>query len=186
MNELWARVRAAWDNFSPRERLLLSVVGGLFGAVLIAVAIVNPILAASDAARSRAEEREQQMLAMKRLRREYDQIQGRLASVEERIRTSQGEAKIRTLLETLASRSAVKIDSMEERQTPDSDRYRETKVEVALRNVTLTQIINYLHNIESEQRPLSVKSLRIKSNKSRSDEGELLDVSFTVSSFEPL
>ncbi|MCZ6462918.1 MAG: type II secretion system protein GspM [Proteobacteria bacterium] len=186
MNELWGRVRAAWDNLSPRERLILSVAGALLGVMLLSMAVVNPILSASESARSRAEEAEQQVRVMARLRREYDGINSRLAAIEQRIAQSRGQTKIRTLLESLASRSAVKIDSMEERETPDSDRYRETKMEVSLRNVTLTQTVNYLHNLEAAERPLSIKSLRIKSNKSRGDDGELLDVTFTVSSFDPV
>jgi hypothetical protein len=103
------------------------------------------------------------------------------------IRSGKDQTGLPTLLESLASRSAVKIDSMEERPSPDSDRYQQTRVDVALKNVTLTQTVNYLHNIESADRVLSVKSLRIKSSRGRSsDQAELLDVSFTVSSFEPL
>ena len=49
--------------------------------------------------------------------------------------------------------------------------------------VTLAQIVNYLHQIEVARQLLSVKSLRIRS---RPDKSDLLDVSFTVSSFEPL
>ena len=52
----------------------------------------------------------------------------------------------------------------------------------SLKGVTLSQTVRYLHNIESANRQLSVKSLRIKSQKS---EGSTLDVTFSVSSFEP-
>ena len=43
MRELWGRLRAAWDNLSPRERMLLTAVGVLFAGVLVSVAVVNPI-----------------------------------------------------------------------------------------------------------------------------------------------
>ena len=49
--------------------------------------------------------------------------------------------------------------------------------------MTLAQTVNYLHRIESAQQMFSVKSLRIRT---RQDKPELLDVRFTVSSFEPL
>jgi len=71
---------------------------------------------------------------------------------------------------------------MEERQAGKDDHYIETKVEVALKNVTLNQAVKYLENIESANRQLSVKSLRIKG---RQDRSQLLDVTFSVSSFEP-
>ena len=43
--------------------------------------------------------------------------------------------------------------------------------------------MSYLHKIEDSDRLLTVKSLRIKG---RSDKSDLLDVSFHVSTFEPL
>jgi type II secretory pathway component PulM len=71
---------------------------------------------------------------------------------------------------------------MEPRTTPASDAYRETKVQVGLKGVTLAQLVNYLHRIDSAEQVLSIKSLRIRTRK---DKPELLDVTFTVSSFEP-
>ena len=118
---------------------------------------------------------------MRRLRREYDEVHGRLATVEERIRSGP-RGEIFTTLEKLASDSAVKIDSMEPRTSPASDAYRETKVQVALKSVTLAQLVNYLHRIDSSEQVLSIKSLRIRARK---DKPDLLDVTFTVSSFEP-
>ena len=106
----------------------------------------------------------------------------RLAAVEQRIR-SESRGNLRTTLESLASAASVKVESMEPQATPENDRYRETKVEVGLAGVTLPQTVNYLHEIESAPQVLSVKSLRIRT---RPDKPELLDVTFTVSSFEPL
>ena len=183
MSELWARIGAVWNNLLPRERLLLSTVGGLFGATLIFFAVVNPVLAASSRAQSRVEAAERQLAAMLRLRAEYEAITARLAGVEQRIRENQDKQNTLTLLETLASTSAVKIESMEERNSPDHELYRVTQVEVELKNVTLTQAVSFLHSIEASPRQFSVKGLRIKT---RADPDDLLDVSFTVSSFEAI
>jgi general secretion pathway protein M len=120
---------------------------------------------------------------MKRVRREYDEVTSRLSGVEQRIQRKGQNRNILSLLDTLAASSAVKIDSMEQRQAANNDKYRETKVEVALKRVTLTDTVKYLHNIEDAQQLLSVKSLRVKT---RPDDPQLLDVTFAVSSFEPL
>ena len=177
MNELWDRLLTAWDNFSSRERLLLSTLGALFGAALLFILIVNPVIAASARAEQRVEAAEDRVAVMTRLRREYDAINGRLAGVEQRIRDNIDRQNTLTLLETLAASSAVKIDSMEERKSPDHELYRETRVEVALKNVTLTQAVSFLHSIESSSRQFSVKGLRIKTKQEQND---LLDVGFTV------
>ncbi len=72
---------------------------------------------------------------------------------------------------------------MEPQATPSNDLYRETKVAVELRQVTLQQTVSYLHQIESSEQVLSVKSLRMRARK---DKPGFLDVTFTVSTFEPI
>jgi hypothetical protein len=70
---------------------------------------------------------------------------------------------------------------MEPRTSPASAEYRETKVQVALKGVTLAQVVGFLSSIDTAPQMLSVKSLRIRT---RADKQDLLDVTFTVSSFE--
>jgi len=180
--ELWARLLAAVDNLSPRERMLVSLVGGVLATMLLYFAVITPLLSIRDRASARVETAEQQIETMLRLRRDYDDFAGRLELVESRIRANRDSRNLLTLLETLASQSGVKIDSMQERQASDNERFRETRVEVDLKNVTLTQTVKYLHNIELSDRQLSVKGLRVRT---RPDQPELLDVNFNVSSFEP-
>jgi type II secretory pathway component PulM len=182
VRELWSRLRTAFDNLSSRERALLAAAGGLIALGLLYVAVVMPALATGGRVTERRVAAEQQLDAMLRLRREYDDVSRRLGSVEERIQSG-SKGNLRTTLEELASRAGVKVESMEPQATPANDRYRETKVEVGLGSVTLAQTVNYLHQIESANQVLSVKSLRIRA---RSGSAQLLDVTFTVSSFEPL
>jgi hypothetical protein len=182
MKKLWTRAWTAFQNLSSRERLLVGSAGGVLGVGLLCFGLVLPVLSASDRVAARADAAEQQLGALVRLRREYDEVQGRLASVEQRIRSEQ-RGNLRTTLETLASQSSVKVESMEPQASPANDVYRETKVEVALAGVTLPQTVNYLHQIETAPQVLSVKSLRVRT---RQDKPELLDVTFTVSSFEPI
>lgn len=181
MSEFLSRLETLWDGLSGREKVLVSAVAALLAAGLLMVAIVNPILDATAGARERVVMAEQDLQTMTRLRREYESIEGRLRGVEARIRQNQDRQNTLTLLESLASSSAVKIDSMEERKSPDHALYRVTSVDVELKNVTLTQVVTFLHGIESSARQFSVKGLRVKT---RPDEKDLLDVSFAVSSFE--
>ncbi len=182
MNDFASRLRTAWDNISAREQILVLTAGAMLLLTAVTFAILMPFFSLADGAERRVETAEQQIEVMRRLHREYVEIQSRLSSVEKRIENQKGQHNIRTLLETLARQSAVKIASMEERQAGKNEQYVETKVEVSLKNVTLSQTVKYLHNIESANSQLSVKSLRIKG---RQDESQLLDVTFSVSSFEP-
>ncbi len=182
MKELIARIQATFANLSPRERLLVAGAGGLFLALVLLVGVINPVLSASSRASRRVEAVEEELRAVQVLRSRYDEVNARMTSVEQRIRSGP-EGEIFTILESLARASAVTVDSMEPRTAPASDDYRETKVQVILRGVTLAQLVTYLQRIEDAPQLLSIKSLRIRT---RSDKPELLDVNFSVSSFEAI
>lgn len=181
MKEWWKKLLSAFEDLSNRERILVLAAGGLLMVGLMYVAMVMPALSAGDRAEARVASAEQQLAAMSRLRVEFDDVHIRLSAVEERIRTGP-KGNLRTTLENLAQQALVKIESMEPQASPAHEIYRENKVEVELKGTTLSQTVNYLHQIESAQQVLSVKSLRVR----RRPDGEMLDVTFTVSSFEPL
>jgi len=182
VKQLLQRLRAAFANLAPRERMLVSAVFVVVGLTLVWAVIVQPLLAMGDHMRQRVATAEVQLEAMKRLRHEFDEVNGRLTSVEQRIEQG-SRGNLRTTLETLARRASVSIESMEPQPSPANDRYRETKVEVGLKQVTLPQTVRYLHEIESLDQVLSVKALRVRT---RPDRPDLLDVTFTVSSFEKI
>lgn len=180
MSAWLARIRSAFEGLAPRERWLVLGAGATLLLTLVLLGVVNPMIAAGNRAAARVGNAEDQLLAVEQLRRRYEDVNTRLSRVEQRIRQGpQGE--IFTTLESLARDSTVKIDSMEPRTSPANDSYNETKVQVVLKGVTLAQLVNYLHRIETAPQVLSVKSLRVRT---RQDRPEMLDVTFTVSSFE--
>jgi hypothetical protein len=180
VKELWGRITAAFSNLAPRERMLVGAAAGLTGLALFYFAVIVPILGIGDRASDRLEGAENTYQIMQRLRADYDEVHGRLADVEKRIVRGR-RGNLRTTLETLAAKSQVQVESMEPQTAPASKEFRETKVEVGLRGVTLPQTIAYLHQIESADEVLAIKTLRIRT---RPDKPELLDVTFTVSAFE--
>ena len=182
MKKLWIRLRTAFEDLSDRERILVSIVGGLFVVLVIYFGIIQASLGLRSDAQQRLAQAEQQLKVMSRLRGEIDDVNDRLTSVEQRIQVGT-RGNLRTTLESLAQASRVKVESMEPQATPSNDRYRETKVEVELKEVTLQQAVSYLHQIESSEQVLSVKSLRMRTRK---DKPSFLDVTFTVSTFEAI
>lgn len=181
MSELLARLRAVVQGLSPSERRLLSIAGAILAGVVLYAGVLLPLQNAHARAAARVETAERELVVMTRLLEQHAEVQARLARVEQRIQAGP-RGNIFTLLESLAQRSSVKVDSMEPQTSLASDRYKETKVEVVLKKVTLGQAVKYLHEIESAEQVLSVKSLRMRV---RRDEPQLMDVTFTVSTFEP-
>ncbi len=180
MSGLLARLRDLVGNLSGRERALLGSVGALVIALLLWAVVLGPLLDTRSRATLRASTAEQASGQLGRLRDDLADVNGRLSSVESRI--AQGPSgNIFTTLETLAKQSAIRVDSMEPQAAPPGERYRETRVQVVLKGVTLAQMVSYLGQIESTPQLLSVKSLRMRT---RADKPDQLDVTFTVSSFE--
>jgi general secretion pathway protein M len=182
MSQWWNRLVDAFNGLEARERVLVSIVGALALAAILYAIVIAPILRASQRGEDRLATADQQLAVMQRLRRDYDDVKGRLADVEQRIQRG-AKSELRTTLEALAQQASVKVESMEPQTSPAHPKYRETKVEVGLKNVTLAQTVHYLHQIDIAPQALSVKSLRIRT---RAEQPDLLDVSFTVSSFEPI
>jgi general secretion pathway protein M len=178
----WTRLLDAFNGLEARERMLVSIVAVLSLGAVLYVLVVGPILRASQRGEDRLATADQRLQVMQRLRRDYDDVKGRLADVEQRIQRG-ARSELRTTLESLAQQASVKVESMEPQASPAHPKYRETKVEVGLKSVTLAQTVHYLHQIDIAPQALSVKSLRVRT---RAEQPDLLDVSFTVSSFEPI
>ncbi|MDE0911472.1 MAG: type II secretion system protein GspM [Myxococcota bacterium] len=183
MNALMQRLIDAWSGISAREQMLVGVAVGLTILSILFVGIVQPIIGLSTTVASRVDAAEQELLAMNRLRRQYDIVNTSLSKVEERILSNHEKRNLLTLLESLAAASSVQVNSMEERKAQDDEKYKETRVEVRLKSVSLKDTVSYLTAIESSDQLLTVKSLRIKK---RSDRSNLLDVTFNVSTFDIL
>lgn len=182
MNDFIARLRAGFDGLESREQTLVTVAGGMLAVALGYLLILQPILDAVSQGDTRAETAQQELRTMQRIEREYREVSQQLSSVETRIAAAP-RGNLRTTLESLATQAAVKVESMEPQASPANEVYKETKVEVALKSVSLDQAVSYLTGIESAPQVLSVKSLRMRK---RADQSELLDVTFTVSSFEKI
>ncbi len=190
MNELIGRLTILWNGLAPRERVLVGIAAAALSLEIGFFGVVMPVKAATDSAYATAESAEQELAMMQRMRREWDGLHLRLSSVESNIQESRDQQNLLTLLESLAAQAGVKPTSMEKRQSGESERYEETKVEVSLKGVSLQQAVTYLASIESTRQPLSVKSLRIKRRPGRvTTPGEKaedqIDVTFAVSAFKP-
>ncbi|MGY8805018.1 MAG: type II secretion system protein GspM, partial [bacterium] len=107
MNALMQRLIDAWSGISAREQMLVGVAVGLTILSILFVGIVQPIIGLSTTVASRVDAAEQELLAMNRLRRQYDIVNTSLSKVEERILSNYEKRNLLTLLESLAAASSV-------------------------------------------------------------------------------
>ena len=186
MNELVNRFRDYLNTRTPRERWLLACAAAVVALVLCYTSVIAPLGRGAEASQQRAAELDTDLLQARRLASEIRRLQGGVEAIEATI-VSGKRTNLLALLETLAARSSIQknqIESIKPTPVSGNSKYPETKVSVILRGTTLEQIIRLLHAIESAESHLIMRSLQVRKAR-RSQEGDkLLDVTFSVSSFE--
>jgi len=144
---------------------------------------IEPAHANSRRIELQIETQKTQVLRAIQLAGDMRRLQAALTQVEALIIPGQ-KTDLFTLLESLATQAGLtpnQIDSVKPQPPSSNARYPETRVEVRLKGTTLEQVVRLLHKIESARLHLIVRSLRITT---RGKKSQVLDVSFSVSSFE--
>jgi general secretion pathway protein M len=185
MNELLAPLRSYLQSRSPRERWLIVAAACVLALILVYSVIVAPLGDRARSADLRVAQLELDVIRALGIAKEMRTLQGELASVEARIQPGSNTNLI-ALLSTLAADARIsqeQLESIEPRQPSTNARYPETRAEVRLKGASLEQMVEFLHKIETSSAHLIVRSLKIRS-RGDGPTGPVLDVSFSVSSFE--
>jgi len=185
VNELLAPLRRYLAGRSARERWLLVAVGCVLAFLLVYVGVIVPLQEGAAGADQRVAQLEGERTRALRIAAEMRAIQGELAAVEAAIQPG-AQTNLIALLSTLAAEAKIsqeQLESIEPKQPSENAKYPETRAEVRLKGTSLEQIVTFLHRIETSSSHLIVRSLKIRT-RGESDSGPVLDVSFSVSSFE--
>lgn len=184
--ELWERalrsVQRTLEGRSARERWLLVGIGAIAATLLVQVAVVEPVKARTADAVAEAERLEQGLQRASRLAPEIRRLRQEISEVEKRIQPG-AQTNLLQLLEQIAEAAQMRdrLESVKPKRASGNDQYPESRAEVQLRGATLPQVVQFLYRIQAADLYLIVRSLSIKS---RNDDTQLLDVSFSVSSFQ--
>jgi hypothetical protein len=185
VNELLAPLRAYLASRSPRERWLLIAAACMVALVIVYVAIVSPLDDRARGADARVAQLELDLTRAIRIASEMRGLQGELESVESRIQPG-AQTNLIALLSTLAADARIsqeQLESIEPKQPSTNASYPETRAEVRLKGASLEQTVEFLQKIETSSSHLIVRSLKIRA-RGEGPTGPVLDVSFSVSSFE--
>jgi type II secretory pathway component PulM len=163
-------------KLEPRDKkaLLFGGVGAV--ALLLYAFVLDPFL--DDLARKRdlIPKKERDLAEMKKLRDEYREIQQQLQLARD---AAAKRGPILTEIENITKRSNLsgKIVSLKPQTGTKTEGFTESIVEVKLDNITLYDIVNYVHLLE--QATLRVRKLVFKP---RYDNPKLLNATVLVSS----
>jgi general secretion pathway protein M len=142
------------------------VAGGLSLLVLFLViefALV-PFLNAKDQARRSVAANERILKEMHALSSEYRALQGGSLDIKTALARRPGDFTLFSFLESEAGKAGVKsnIKYMKPSTSVDTGPYTESSVEMKLENITLKQLVEYLHLVESRKYLVSVKRISVK------------------------
>jgi type II secretory pathway component PulM len=185
VNDLLAPLRNYLKSRSPRERWLLVAGACALALVIVYSMIVAPLGERARGADLRVAQLELDLIRAVGIAREMRTLQGELASVEARIQPG-SDTNLIALLSTLAADAKIsqeQLESIEPKQPSTNAKYPETRAEVRLKGTSLEQMVEFLQKIETSSAHLIVRSLKIRS-RGEGPSGPVLDVSFSVSSFE--
>jgi len=171
-------------GMTPREQ----TVSLIAACAILLLIIVLPVSVGSSKISKLQKSIEDSNAQLKSVTREIDELNKAKAELAQVETTLAGgfDASISTTLESLAGKAAIKdrIDSLKEKPAAPSDLFDEASVDVRLRKVSLSQLVDYLYSIEQNpERLLKLKRLEVKP---RFDNKKEFDVSFQVSTYRLL
>lgn len=168
-------------GFAPREQILVGVgVGvGLLLLILVPFACGSSRLSKLE---SQIQSHEKNVSKVVDKITELQQAQGKMKAVEARIRPK-SQVQLTTKLEALATQSGIgqNIDSLKEMPGTPGEDFEEMVVAVRLSRLSLSQLIEFLYGIES-QNDLSLQVRRLQL-KPRYDNRQQFDANFEISTY---
>jgi type II secretory pathway component PulM len=190
MREIWDGLRVQrfglelFKRLSKREQLFTATGGILLFCLLGYFLMVNPMLERMKTTDRLILQKEEELNEMARLKKEYDQLQGRLKGIEVRLSQQPGNFSLLSYLEGTANSTQIRKNISSMRPQPsgtDNEHFRENSVEVRIENVSLFQVVEFLGAIERSPTYLRVKQVRLKT---RYSDPNAMDATFLISSYE--
>jgi general secretion pathway protein M len=170
-----------WQNLQSRERLFIGGAGAALVLFLIFKLTIDPLFKYSADLDRQIVTARRQLTELRTMQQEYQRQKSVVDSINSQLK-KQPNFAIFSRLDELASQTGIrnKILQINPLVSAPSDVYKEELVEVKLQDVTLEQLVRYLHQVESSPQLLKIKRLEIKP---RIDNRQILNATFRVSAF---
>ena len=170
-----------------REQILALGAGILLLIAALFTFVVTPMLTRAANLDRRLAAASRQLAALQTLHSDYQRQKQIIDRIDAQLRRQQKNFAIFSHLEQVAAQTQSgiqdKIQSMNTVASPPNTAYKEDSVEVNMEGVTLEQLVEYLHRVESSPQVLKIKRLQVKPAR---DNRQQLSVRFRVSVFSLL
>jgi general secretion pathway protein M len=157
-------LKERWQQFSPRERIIVSVGGAMVVAALVFLLIVDPLLASIDKLDRQAKRKAKDSQELALVAQEYLLKQARLAKLEQRMPSPPAQFSLLAFMEEATTTAQIRdrIVGMQPQAPITVQGYQETSVDLRLDGVSLPQLLALLVAIEHAPYDVQVRHLQMK------------------------
>lgn len=157
-------LKERWQQFSPRERIIVAAGGALATAALVFLLIVDPLMATIDKLdrQARRKAKDSQELAL--VAQDYLLKRARMAKLEARMPSPPAQFSLLAFMEEATTTAQIRdrIAGMQPQAPIVVQGYQETAVDLRLDGVTLPQLLALLATIEQAPYEVQVRHLQMK------------------------
>ena len=171
-------------KLNKREKIYVAVAVGAIVIFIVVQFLVFPLFDKNDRLTRNIATRQQEFEQIKLLQAEYKKTADKAEESKRYLKARKRGFTLFSFLDTLAGRTGVKshIAYMKPTTTPIKDTpYRRSMVEMKLNGITMSQLLAFLHGIETSRDMLSIKRLSISTGEQQAD---LINSIFQVETLE--
>jgi general secretion pathway protein M len=155
---------AKFNKLNRRERYAIMIGLGVVCVFLIVQFIVEPIFNKTAQKRKALQTKAEMLQQMRQWQAEYDTLTQKADSSKSRFRNRQKGFTLYSFLNQLAGKAGIKdrITNMKPtKKVQKNSPYKLSRVEMKLEAVTLQQLTNYLHGVETSNNMVDIKKISI-------------------------
>lgn len=173
---------AEWNRMSPRERRLISILGGSFAT--LAVLLVAYLM--FDSLQSMAQANQDMRDALDAIAKHSDEYrEGKATAAAQALRIGSEPPQLAADLEAAAKEAGIQIPETADRpDAPAGKRYIEHSLDLKLRKVGLMSLATFLSKVETGRTLILITRLEVR--RSFGGDGSDLDVDLTATTYERL
>jgi general secretion pathway protein M len=171
-------------KLNTREKIIVGVAGAVIVIFLFCQFLVFPLFDKDEQLTRMIATREQQLADIQALQSTYLETSTNTQKTQRQLKTRRKGFTLFSSLETLAGRTGIKsnIAYMKPSTTKQKEsNYRLSMVEMKLQEITMSQLLSYLHGIETSRDMIVIKRLSISKSEQKAG---LINTIFQVETLE--
>ena len=158
------RLPAIFKNLNRRERYGIMLAAGAIIIFLIAVFIVEPFISRSSKMKASLQAKANMLVEMQQMQSEYNSLTQQARLSVSRFQHRPKGFTLYSFMDRLAGETGIKdrISYMKPSKTVQKNSpYKISRVEMKLEAITLEQLTNYLHGVETSKNMVAIKKISI-------------------------